>query len=196
MELCLDESFSISSITSTFLSKKPYGQSQDTEGLNTNTKSSSDSSPECTFLHSIPTHVNTIRWNKEDLCSMPHSKQPWMLQRVKWTRFNNHDLNDVEEEPENNLESKHDETKALVGWAISTNVSADNIDKLWESEELNSIFSPVNTALAETGNDDVSFLVQMGAICTQTNQAQAVIRCYNEKGMLQAVVLQEGIAKY
>eukprot|EP00957_Ditylum_brightwellii_P211305 15366024-Ditylum_brightwellii.AAC.1 len=147
---------------------------------NDDNSNGTDDEEESTLNEKIPP---SVLWEKEIVCRMPSKNQPWMLQRVKWEQY----ISSQEKGGGENESDDEKQANELVGWCrVWTGLgddgdTTDNQSKVWSSDDLDCF-------LSEKG----SFVVQMGAYCTLTNQAKALLRSYDENGILQGVCFQEG----
>jgi len=117
-----------------------------------------------------------IQWGKETVCRMASASQPWMLQRAKWASSleggilldgkKKVNLNDLE----------------LRGWLYDWDMSKEG--KAWESDGLDALLK-----------EETSRIVKIVAACVNTGEAKSLLRCYDHKDMLKAIVLQEGQIK-
>ena len=130
--------------------------------------------------------MSTIKWQQEILCTMASPTQPWMLQRAKWQKYNS-----KEEPSKEGVGTGDDETQSLIkqkNWIRSYSYHSDEENKdqqPWQSKEL--------TSLLLTSNK-VSRVIQIGSVFDHDN-VKAVLRCYNDDGILRAVILQSGICQ-
>ena len=111
-----------------------------------------------------------INWQKETICKMASSSQPWTLQRAKWESIVNEEFGEETcgENPSKGKPTRSD----LMGWV-----------RLLDGEEI-----VVSSNAGEEG-----LAIQIGALCAKTKEASAVVRYYDTKGKLQGVILQEGM---
>ena len=129
--------------------------------------------PSVTDLTSFSEPAYEISWHKETICKMASPSQPWMLQRAKWESFVNEEFNE-EAHGEHSSEGKPARSD-LMGWV-----------RLLDGEEID-----INVVSSNAGEEGLA--VQTGALCAKTKEASAVVRCYDTKGKLQGVILQEGM---
>jgi hypothetical protein len=109
---------------------------------------------------------------KHTQCRMPSPGQPWMLQRVKWEErlLAKNEAGDPEEA------SSHNSLDKTLGWVLILHPNGlEGQD--WPGLEL----SP------EDG-----FAISVGGVCPVSLDVRAVLRFYNQDGILTRVVLQEG----
>ena len=115
-----------------------------------------------------------INWRKEIVCRMASPAQPWMLQRAKWESFEEdssreHGLG----HPSGGDEEEKPTRTDLKGWV-----------RVFDGEEEGATANS-NAAIGST-------CIQIGALCTVTKEARAVVRGYNAEGKLNGVIIQEG----
>ena len=115
-----------------------------------------------------------ITWNDEIICRMPSAGQTWMLQRVKWEQFQECE---VQLPTGNNVENND-----VIGW--NTLITRDNehlLKYLFNNEQIRDYFTK-----------ECSVILQMGAACKTTNYVAAIVRGYDNNGLLKSVVMQSG----
>jgi hypothetical protein len=117
-----------------------------------------------------------IQWGKETVCRMASANQPWMLQRAKWeaSSLEGGILIDGKKKVNLNVE--------LRGWLYDWDMSKEG--KAWVSDGLDALLK-----------EDTSRIVKVVAACVNTGEAKSLLRCYDHKNMLKAIVLQEGQIK-
>lgn len=120
---------------------------------------------------------NNIIWEQEMLCRMSSPSQPWMLQRAKWFQNNEHDYNKSKHIDEDVIEKKITTAKS---WISTYDIDQD-VSSIRQSKELDPILS----------SNQVSKVIEIG-VTLDYNYAKAFLRCYDDKGKLKAVLLQDG----
>ena len=145
------------------LSRVPFRQPEDTDMTEL---------PSVQDLHSFTEPAHEISWHKETICKMASPSQPWMLQRAKWESFANEDFNKGDDGAPSGEEKPA--RSDLIGWV-----------RMLGGEEIGCVSS---NAVASEG-----LAMQIGTLCAKTKEASAVVRCYDTKGKLQGVILQEGM---
>lgn len=128
----------------------------------------------------------TVEWRVETLARMASPSQPWMLPRAKWERYDSSGGADCADD-----EAGGEEAPGMQHLACWVEVrreeggGTDRPNQLHGSEELGTLVC-----------GDGLNLVQVGAWCSATNEARAVLRCYDAvSGKLRGVVLQCGVVR-
>ena len=111
--------------------------------------------------------------------------QPWMLQRAKWESFAGEDSSGEHGlwHPSGSDEEEKPSRTDLKGWV-----------RVFDGEEEGATANS-NAAIGKEGLSTRSTCIQIGALCTVTKEAIAVVRSYNAEGKLNCVMLQEGTIK-
>ena len=122
-----------------------------------------------------------IHWGKYIVCRMPSTNQPWMLQRAKWEQSTLDENNVLEDK----VKIEPNEVE-LQGWmtiwdSMTENDGGGDAKAHWDNKELDTFLL-----------NGTSRVIQMGAACINTGEVKAVLRCYDDKGILKAVILQQG----
>ena len=128
-------------------------------------------------INEIP---NGIMWNKQQMCSMPSTGQPWTLQRAKWNRSVREDIIEENKDDDSTENVRTSSNGNAIAWM--TAMDANDMKTIF-NEEYFPICSERSTALS------------IGAACLSTRVARALTRIYDSNGMLEGVSLQEGILK-
>ncbi len=116
-------------------------------------------------------------WGKEMICSMPSPNQPWMLQRVKWKQSILDESNIIKSKTK--IEPNDMKIKAWF--------------KTWRESEIDVDYDNLGSSSFDNFlKKGILQITQFGAACMDTGEIKCILRCYDEKGMLKGIILQQG----
>jgi hypothetical protein len=118
-----------------------------------------------------------IVWGKETVCRMGSANQPWMLQRAKWEAST---LDEAMLIPVADSMKVNSDNLELKGWFYDWDMTKEKA--AWESVGLDGLLKK-----------ESSQIVKIVAACINTGEVKSLLRCYDDKKMLKAIVLQAGL---
>jgi hypothetical protein len=126
-----------------------------------------------------------VTWGKYIVCRMPSVTQPWMLQRAKWEQSTVDESNVISSKSK--IEPNELEVK---GWIKTWGKGDENI--IASNENFRDYWGTTSTSLDDFLLNCTSQIIQYGAACMTTGEIKCILRCYDEKGALKGVILQQG----